>query len=393
VYDRALGNAERRQVEDYLNAKWFGRKSLSPPSSLVWYDTGLDGMTGLAYSKETGELLISRAESGRGSILRLDTASGTNASPILVVQGQSVRDPEWAGPDAFVYASRLDTRVWLKLADSAGTEKKQLLQLWGNGTFEWFRVTPDQKQLFLLGSISNQPAPVIWRYELASDALRPVISSADYLSMDAQAVSVTHSRMKLPGGDVNCTIYRPPNFDPHKKYPLVIGDTIITDPIYGEPFMTGMAACGASVAVVERPWWTVGIEQWAQNVQGLYEQLKNDPTVDTRRVYLFAASAETHYLSQLVEANPAPWRGLILLNPGALPDFSKSPRFQLRPKILLDAGGEEHDEARFKQYQTNALNSGVVVEFFTHPGETHRMVGSAAKLERARLLTHFIFEE
>ena len=54
------------------------------------------------------------------------------------------------------------------------------------------------------------------------------------------------------------------------------------------------------MAVVERPWWTVGIEQWAQNVQGLYDHLKSDPTVDTRRVYLFAASAETRYLSQLV---------------------------------------------------------------------------------------------
>jgi hypothetical protein len=128
-------------------------------------------------------------------------------------------------------------------------------------------------------------------------------------------------------------------------------------------------------------------------VQGLYEQLKNDPTVDTRRVYLFAASAETHYLSQLVETNPAPWRGLILLNPSQLPDFSQSPRFQLRPKMLLDAGGEEHEENRFKKYQKDALNSGVVVEFYTHQGETHRMVGTGPKLERARELKHFIFEE
>ena len=172
-----------------------------------------------------------------------------------------------------------------------------------------------------------------------------------------------------------------------------MGDTMITDAIYGEPFMTGMAACGAVVAVVERPWWTVGIEQWVPNVQGLYDQLKHDPTVDTRRVYLFAASAETRYLSQLVKSNSAPWRGLILLNPTTLPDFSKAPRFSSRPNMLLDAGQEEHDEDRFKEYQRNVLNSGVVVEFYTHPGETHRMVGSAPKLERARELKHFIFEE
>jgi len=137
----------------------------------------------------------------------------------------------------------------------------------------------------------------------------------------------------------------------------------------------------------------VGIEQWAQNVQGLYDQLKHDPTVDTRHVYLFAASAETHYLSQMVATNPAPWRGLILLNPSRLPDFSQSPWFQSRPKILLDAGGEEHQEDHFKRYQKDALNSGVLVEFYTHPGETHRMVGTGPKLERARELKHFIFEE
>jgi len=391
VYDQALNNTERRQVEDYLNTKWFGRKSLSPPSSLVWYDTGLDGMTGLAYSKETGELLISRTEAGRDSILRLDTASGTNASPILVVQGQSVRDPQWAGPDRFVYSSRLDTRVWLKLADLSGVEKKQVLQLWGNGSFDWFKMTADQKKLFLFGNINNEPAAGIRRYDLASDTWHPVISVSDYPTV--QAVTALHEPMNLPGGNVTCTIYRPANFDPHKKYPLVIGDTMITDPIYGEPFMTGMAACGASVAVVERPWWTVGIEQWAQNVQGLYDQLKNDPTVDTRRVYLFAASAETSYLSQMVETNTAPWRGLIMLNPSALPDFSKLPVFEARPKILLDAGGEEHEEDRFKKYQKDALNSGVIVEFYTHPGETHRTVGIDAKLQRSQELMHFIFEE
>jgi hypothetical protein len=199
--------------------------------------------------------------------------------------------------------------------------------------------------------------------------------------------------MHLPGGDVTCTIYRPVNFDKKKKYPLVIGDTMIVDPIYGEPFMTGMAACGAMVAVVERPWWPVGLEQWTENVQALYEHLKNDPMVDTKRVYLFGASAETHYLSQLVETNTAPWRGLILLNPSTLPDFSQSPKQQLRPKMLLDAGGEEHDENQFKKFQKDCLDWGVVVEFYTHPGETHRMVGTTPKLERARELKHFIFEE
>jgi hypothetical protein len=208
-----------------------------------------------------------------------------------------------------------------------------------------------------------------------------------------RAVLTQHETMNLPGGNATVTIYRPANFDKKKKYPLVLGDTTITDPIYGEPFMTGMAACGAIVVVVERAWWTVGIEQWAPNVQRVYERFKKDPTVDPRQVYLFAASAETSYLTRLVQTNPAAWRGLILLNPTQLPNFSKSPWFQTRPKILLDAGGEEHDEERFKNFQKDGKAWGVVVEYYTHPGETHRMVGAASKLERARELERFIFEE
>jgi hypothetical protein len=208
-----------------------------------------------------------------------------------------------------------------------------------------------------------------------------------------KAVLTQHETMNLPGGTVTVTTYRPANFDKKKKYPLVIGDTMITDPIYGEPFMTGMAACGAIVAVVERAWWGGGLEQWPQNVQGLYDQLKHDPTVDKERVYLFAASAETRYLSQLVQTNPAPLRGLILLNPSGLPDFSRAPQFASRPKILLDAGGEEHDEDKFKKFQKDCLAWGVGVQFYTHPGETHRMVGTTAKLGRAKELKHFIFEE
>jgi len=389
VYDRALTDSERHRVESYLSTKYFNKKLLSSRSPLVWSDIGLNGVTGLAGSIETGELLISRTENGRDSIWRLNTAAAPGTRPTSIMEGQSLRSVQWAGPNRFVYNSHLDTRDSLMLADLSGGGQRQLLQLWGNGSFDWFRAT--SKQLFLFGNISNTPAGEIWRCDLESGTFHPVLSSSDYPS--GQAVTAQRQTMNLPGGNPTVTIYRPANFNKKKKYPLVIGDTMITDPIYGEPFMTGMAACGAIVAVVERPWWTVGIEQWTQNVQGLHNQLKHDPTVDTRRVYLFAASAETRYLSQLVETDPAPWRGLILLNPSQLPDFSKTPWLQSRPKMLLDAGGEEHQEEHFKKYQRDALNSGVVVEFYTHPGETHRMVGTAPKLERARELKHFIFEE
>ena len=388
VYDHALNVVERQQAEDYLRAKWFGQSSLALQSAPVWCDPGLDGITGLAYSSETGELLISRAENGRNSVWRLNPASGPNASAIQLTPGQSMRDAQWAGRDKFVYASQ--DRTGLVLADLSGQEKKQLL---GRGTFDWFELTADQKQLFLFGTISNEPAAGVWRCDLASGAWRPVISSSDEPSVVARAVVTSRRTLKLPGGNVTYTIYRPANFNRHRKYPLVLGDTVITDAIYGNQFMTSMAACGATVAVVERPWWASGIQQWPENVQALYDLLKHEPTVDTRQVYLFAAGDEVPYLCQLVETDPAPWRGLIITGSGQLPDFSDAPRFQLRPKVLVCFGEQLRQGDQLDGYQQDMVPQGAFVEYVVSPGETMRYVGEAARRERIEAMAHFIFEE
>jgi predicted esterase len=157
--------------------------------------------------------------------------------------------------------------------------------------------------------------------------------------------------------------------------------------------MTGLAACGACVAVVERPNWGAQLDRWETNVVALYKNLAHDPSFDSKRVYLFGQSEETIYMNRILVKSPGLWNGAIFLNPSELPDFSKSPRFQARPRIYLDAGGEEHEEDRFKKFQKDALASGGVVEFFAYPGETHRIVGSEARLTRARRVAHFVFEE
>ncbi|HEX5397774.1 MAG TPA: hypothetical protein VFY06_01855, partial [Verrucomicrobiae bacterium] len=392
VYDRALSISERQQVEDYLRGKWFGTPGNNPatPIPFVWYEPGFDGMTGLACSRETGELLISRTENGRDSVWRLDTTSGPGASPIQVMDGRSARDVQWAGRERFVYASHDQDWTELHLADLSGKENKLLL---GSKTVDWFEVAPDQKQLFLFGSLSNEPVAGIWRCDLASDSWHEVMSSSDSPSVGARAVVTLHRTLRLPGGDVAYTLFRPADYDRHKKHPLVIGDTVINDAIYGENFMTSMAAGGATVAVVERTWWTVGIQQWVQNVQALYDQFKSDPTVDTSQVYVFAAGDETAFLCRLVENHPAPWRGLIITGSGQLPDFSDAPRFQPRPKILVCFGELLRQGDLLEEYQQDMLSEGALVEYVVPPGETMRFVGEAAKRQRIEATAHFIFEE
>jgi len=214
---------------------------------------------------------------------------------------------------------------------------------------------------------------------------------SDHPFVEAERITPYRSYINWPG--LSWLIYPPATVDRHKKYPLVIADTFIPDPPLGPSFHSTIAGCGAYVAIVERDSWYGGIEQWGTNVLNLYQDLIQDPAIDPQQVYLFGASAETQYMSELIEKTPGLWKGIILLNPTQLPDFSKSPRFQRRPKVLISAGSEEQEAERFKQYQANVLKDGVMVEYIIAPGEAHRFVGKAAKLKRAEAVEHFIFEE
>ena len=300
----------------------------------------------------------------------------------------------WAGTNQFAYASRQNGHSGLVLADLTGAEKDRLFQ---RGNIPWFRVTPDQKQVLFWGNVSNEVSAGIWQYSLASKQLRPIAPGSEYSSPYAKDFNPFRGSIKLPSGrSVDCIICPPGNFDRHKKYPLVLGDTVLTEPLYnneGRLWMPGIATCGAYVVIINRATWLGGIEQWEDNVVGVYKTLAQDPCIDTGQVYLFGISIETKYMDEFMAKSPKPWKGAILLNPIDLPDFSQSPPFQPRPKILISSGSEEHQEARIKMYQADALNYGAVVEYIIHPGENHTLVGNAAQLSRTQAIMRFIFEE
>jgi hypothetical protein len=387
IYDRALGISERREVEGYLSAKWFGGKVITTQSPLVWVDPQMNGVSGFNYSKSTGQLLISVQNGPDTTLWRYDFNTGMSR---LALAGP-IQNAQWVGPNEFAYIGSKSGHRQIVLADSSGAEKSRLFQ---HGNIGWFNLASTGGKLLVSGVVSNEPANGFWQYDFETGQLQSLVSYSDHPSDAAKKIIPYQGSIRLPSGrSVNCLIYPPATVDHHKKYPLVITDTLSYDPIHGPMFQSAIADCGAYVAIVERGWWYDRIEQWGTNVLALYQNLKQDPAIDPQQVYLFGASAETQYMSELVEKTPGLWKGIILLNPSKLPDFSKSPRFQRRPKILIVAGGEEHEDERFKQYQADALKYGVMVEYVIAPGETHRFVGKAAKLERAEAVEHFIFEE
>ena len=98
-------------------------------------------------------------------------------------------------------------------------------------------------------------------------------------------------------------------------------------------------------------------------------------------------------MSECLAKSPGLWKGAIYLSPTALPDFSKSPAFQARPRTLISIGSKENQEEHIRHNLTNNLDYGVIEEMIIHPGEAHRVFGNAAQFARTAAMIHFIFEE
>ena len=230
IYDQALSFTEKREVEDYLGAKWFRSRPLSTSLSFVWLDPQMTGLTGFAYSKDTGRFLINRSENSHDSLWRLEAGSGVASNATQIFQGRLLSDVQWAGTNEFAYSSRQNGHSGLVLANSSGTEIDRLFE---RADFRWFKVTPDQKKVLFWGNVSNEPSAAIWRYDLASKELRCVVPGADSLSPYARNIATFNGSIRLPSGrSVDCTICPPVNMDRHKKYPLLLGNTSLIDPIY-----------------------------------------------------------------------------------------------------------------------------------------------------------------
>jgi hypothetical protein len=259
-------------------------------------------------------------------------------------------------------------------------------------------VTDDGEKLFFGGTISNEPSAEIGQIDLDSGQMRTAVSYADHPSTYAKAAQVYNVSIQLPSGHVvTLVVFPPANFNPHKKYPLVLGDTMFVVALGGSHvrcWVPTVSSCGAFVVFINRGDWWQGIDQWEPDIMGLYHCLANDPCIDRQQVFLFATTAETTYLSRCLEEYPGLWKGAILMGPGQLPHFSKSSPLQSRPRILISTGSQyEYNDDEFKQYQAESLKSGAQVEYVIHPDEGIVVVGNAALLERTRSIMHFIFEE
>jgi len=394
VYDQALSTAARQQVENYLNLKWFGNSLLLPGNPAVWCDPPISGIASFNYSQQNGQLLIKQAEAnGRNALWRFDPRASEPDQATRIVEAGSITGEQWAGSKACAYASADPPHHGVAVADVFGSRTTRWYE---PQSLNWFKATDDGGKLFFGGTVSNEPSAEIGQYDLGSGQFETAVPYADYPSVYAKNLQSYQVSLTLPSGrTVTCTVFPPAHFDPHKKYPLLLGDTqffVTVNGPSGRLWIPAISTCGAYVVFIERySWWQ--LDNWESDILGVYHVLAKDPSIDGQRVFVFGSSAETQYLGNLLTDAPGLWQGAIFLNPSGLPDFSEAPPSQSRPKILISAGGDEQEEDRFKRFQAEVLKSGVMVDYIIHPGEGHHIVGNAAQLDRTRAIMHFMFEE
>ncbi|HWC60424.1 MAG TPA: LamG-like jellyroll fold domain-containing protein [Verrucomicrobiae bacterium] len=393
IYDRALNSEERRRVEDYLGMKWFGQVSQSSgPDAFVWFDPGVTGLTNFNYSKDTGQFTLCRSDGKHSTVSRFDP-NGDHISNIF--SGGVFLGLQTLSDQGYAYWTRDLKKGHVVFTDASGKESSRLLQ---GSDLRWFQCLPDGKKLLVLGTVFNEPSAGVWEYDLASKKLSAVVPYSDYPSPFAKNISSFDKVIPSPskGTNLTCAVFRPANFNPHRKYPLVIGDTrfiVALNGVHGRQWVPCVAAGGAYVVIVERRGWWIGIDDWGKDVLTAYDALKQDLNIDTSQVFLFGSSAETQHMGELMTKSPQLWKGVILLNPAGVPEWNGAPFFQSRPKILISAGTDENNENELKRYQQEALTHGVQVEYVLHAGEGHHLVGNVAQLERTRAIMNFIFKQ
>lgn len=347
-------------------------------------------LNSLSFSKPTGQLLLDCEQASQGRLYQLDPKNTHSLQPLSTAL--SISNAAWFGG--------AKTPGWIGQKDSSllvhqGLSPKSETLL-SNVTVTAFNVTADGKQLFMFAAVSNEPAPGIWQLDLESIQLRNIIPCGKHQSKYAKAIQPIDDFILSDCGKF--TVYLPKDYysHPDRKYPLVIGDTdfgMVVGGGHGRLWLPSMAACNAYVLVVNRKSWTEGLDHWGEDVLAAYKHLVSLVPVDESRVFLFASSAETAYLSKFLTDSPVPWRGAILLNPSGLPDLAGLSQLRDKPKILISVGDLEDLTATIKEYQKDALKLGITVDLSISAGEKHHFVGTAAQIQRTTDIARFVFDE
>jgi predicted esterase len=349
---------------------------------MVW--KGISGkLLGLGYSTEKGEFLLNCSDGIGQFLMRYNPATRWESDPVrLGDRLHPIQNLNWENGRAN-YAYRENDRGTNFFTMKTDATSK-LMRLPWPGAVRTF--TFNGNFLYIAGSVGADPAGIYY-YDLQSEIVRPIVSSLKQPLRYAHCVEPVDGVFTNESGNLaSYHVWRPANILPDKKYPIILCQT----PYIWTPFPQIAANAGYIYAWVDRPSWFEGLNHWHDDVMGLYRVMAKDRNVDTERVFLYGASAETAYSARLIQENPELWRGVIYFSPVVPPPLSETKM----SSMLFVLGQDEGDTViqKWKKYQNDAAGQGIRVSLDFESGAKHISRSISTERDRARQLAKFLVE-
>ena len=394
VYEqKADGNWVQTQIVNRFGDGDLNNLTAIPPHSVAWqhggdiwtydftsgdsekiWESTTNILLSFTYSEETGNFLLEcNDENGPLSICFRPPRSWEKQGTILSMTRNSNRA-------RYADLSLDHGRYSFIIKTKANSEPLHFV--W-SGAVEYYKFAGDY--LYFTGNLPDGP-PGIWQYNIESKEVQCLDSCLKgHFQYTKMVIPILGLGTNASGEPMSYHVWAPAHVSPGTKYPLILGQTHCMWFSYEQ-----VAANGEwFFAFVDRPSWRDGLSNWKKDVMGLYSVLAKNPNIDTNRVFLFATSAETHYLSQLVAEKPDLWRGVILFDPTAEPDSANA---HLSEMFIASGTFDENDAKALTKYQDEATKAGVPVKFILQDGVQHITRSIATERERTRQFARFLIE-
>lgn len=263
--------------------------------------------------------------------------------------------------------------------------KKPITIPWNGGVHN---LNLNGEHLFFTGNPDGQ-TPGIWEYNIESKSFNGIVSSTVGPINNVGTLPICQLMTNSLGEKRFYHLWAPPHVPHDKKYPILLAQELN---YWFTPFQIS-ADSGYYVAVVDRPFlntWNGNPEQsWVENVSSLYKIMRHNPHVDSTRVYLYADSRETYFLSQLMNDRPSLAKGAILFSPTSLPDTST-----LRNKRILLVDGKLDGNAvkRLSEFQDQAAGERNNITLFLQDNAGHNSASGETVRAQLRQFAKFVLD-
>lgn len=343
-------------------------------SSEKMWESSTNKLESFDYSRETGNFLLNcRDENGPLSIcFRPHRLWEKEGAIVSVTRNDIPAKNADLSIDHGLYSFTIKT----------GTNSEPRHFTW-DGMVEYYKLGGDY--LYFTGGPANEP-PGIWEYDMQSKAARRLASGLQRgLKYTKMVTPIAGTATNASGKQMSYHVWEPIHVASGKKYPLIIGQTHYMWFSYQQV----AANEGCYFASADRSSWWDGLSDWGEDVKGLYSVLAKNPNIDTNRVFLFATSAESGYLSAFVGSEPDLCKGVILFNPVSTPDLQNT---HLSKMFIASGIDDGNAVQRLTRYQDEAARAGVTVKLIFQDGVQHITRSIATERERTRQFARFLAE-